>query len=114
MFYETSNVANYADDNSPYSCNKDIESVILQLESDSKILLNWVSQNGLKANPDKFHLILSEPSTEYSIQIENFIIPNSKSKKLLGILLSTINLRLTNMLALCVIKHLRNYMLYLE
>ena len=92
MFYETSNVANYADDNSPYSCNKDIESVILQLESDSKILLNWVSQNGLKANPDKFHLILSEPSTEYSIQIENFIIRNSKSKKLLGI---TIDNKLT-------------------
>ena len=85
MFCETSHLANYADDNSPYSCNKDTESVILQLESDSKILLNWVSHNGLKANPDKFHLILSEPSTEYSIRIENFIIPNSKSKKLLGV-----------------------------
>ena len=29
MFCETSNLANYADDNSPYSCNKDTESVIL-------------------------------------------------------------------------------------
>ena len=85
MFCETSNMANYADDNSPYSCNKDTESVILQLERDSETLLSWVAQNGLKANPDKFHLILIDPRTEYSINIENVIIPNGKSTKLLRV-----------------------------
>ena len=85
MFCEKSNLANYADDNSPYSCNNDIEAVISQLESDSKILLNWVSCNGLKANPDKFHLILSDPCKEYAINVAEFSISNSLNKKLLGV-----------------------------
>ena len=85
MFCENSNIANYADDNSPYSCNDSIENVILQLERDTKILLNWVSQNGLKANPDKFHLVLSDPSVDYLVKAEEFDILNSTNKKLLGV-----------------------------
>ena len=80
-----SDIANYADDNSPFSCNKDIESVILQLEKDSKSLLAWVSNNGLKANPDKFHLILNNPDETYYINIQNCKIFNRKCEKLLGI-----------------------------
>ena len=53
-------IANYADDNSPFSCAKSIPTVISQLENDSVILLNWMRNNGLKANPNMFHLILSE------------------------------------------------------
>ena len=34
--------------------------VMKQLENDSKTLLNWFSKNALKANPDKFHLLLSD------------------------------------------------------
>ena len=60
MSYNDSNIANYADDTSPFSYGKDIDSVITQLEGDSKILLEWLKQNGLKANPDKFHLILKK------------------------------------------------------
>ena len=85
MFCENSNVANNADDNFPFSCNTNIESVISQLESDSKILLEWVKNNGLKANPDKFHLILNETNEKYFIEIENFKISNSICEKLLGI-----------------------------
>ena len=39
MFTKESDIANYADDNSPYACKKDIDSVISQLEADSKTLL---------------------------------------------------------------------------
>ena len=85
MLCENSNLANYADDNSPYSCNNTIEEVISQLERDSEILLTWVSQNGLKANPDKFHLVLSDPSENYSLKVEECYIQNSTNKKLLGI-----------------------------
>ena len=85
MFCKDSAIANYADDNSPFSCNKNIELVILQLEKDSKILLTWVSNNGLKANPDKFHLILNNPDDKYSINIQNLSIFNNKCEKLLGI-----------------------------
>ena len=36
MFTKHSDMANYADDNSPYACKNYIESVISQIEGDSK------------------------------------------------------------------------------
>ena len=39
LFIEESDVANYADDNSAYACKEDINTVIKQLEKDSRILL---------------------------------------------------------------------------
>ena len=57
-------IANYADDNSPFSCASTIPAVISQLENDAVILLNWIRINGLKANPDKFHLLLSDTSQD--------------------------------------------------
>ena len=85
MFCKESDIANYADGNSPFSCNEDIEPVILKLENDPKILRTWISNNGLKANPDKFHLILNNPGERYFIKIQKFQIFNNKCKKLLGI-----------------------------
>ena len=41
--------------------------------------------NGLKANPNKFHLILSETDDHYSVNVDKFKVVNSKSKKLLGV-----------------------------
>ena len=78
-------IANYADNNSPFSCAKCIPSVISQLENDSATLLNWIRNNGLKANPDKFHLILSDTNQDYSVRVDKFSIQNSTSEKLLGI-----------------------------
>ena len=60
MILNKSLVANYADDNSPFACAKDISNVIFQLEEDSNTLFEWVKNNGLKANPDKFHIILND------------------------------------------------------
>ena len=85
MFCKNSNIVSYADDNSPFSCNKDTTSVIEQLEYDTKVLLEWFKTNGLKTNPDKFHLILNETDEKYFIEIENFKIFNSTCKKVLGI-----------------------------
>ena len=80
-------IANYADDNSPFSCANSIQSVISNLENDSILLLNWIRDNGLKANADKFHLILSDKNPDYSITVGNCTISNSKSEKLLGIVI---------------------------
>ena len=85
MFCENSNIVNYADDNSPFSCNKDVTSVIEQLDNDTMALLEWLKNNDLKANTDKFHLILNEGDDKYFIEIENIKIYNTKCKKLLGI-----------------------------
>ena len=35
-------IANYADDNSPFACGKNIPSVISQLETDASALLKWI------------------------------------------------------------------------
>ena len=47
-------------------------------------LLNWLRNNGQKANPDKFHLLLSSPDENYSANIGNVTIKNTKYQKLLG------------------------------
>ena len=85
MFCENSNIVNYADDNSPFSCNADIESVLSKLTNDSKTLLEWFYNNSLKANPDKFHLILSNSDEDKFVIIQQSEIYNSNCEKLLGI-----------------------------
>ena len=85
LICKNSNIANFDDDNTPYSCSKDVESVIIQLEKDSTTLLNWFSKNGLKANTEKFHLILSNPDPNIFLTIENQKVSNAKVEKLLGI-----------------------------
>ena len=85
LFTENSNVANYADDNSPYACKADIDSVIVQLEKDSRTLIEWVSSNVLKANPDKFHLLLSDTDCNFTLTVDQYEISNSKYEKLLGV-----------------------------
>ena len=78
-------IANYADDNSPFTVAPTIPEVLSKLENESITLLNWIRNNGLKANPDKFHLLLSDPNEEFSIKVDNFDLKNSRCQKLLGI-----------------------------
>ena len=85
MFSESRNTASYADDNSPFVCSTDIDSVISELENDSGLLLEWVNNNGLKANPNKFHLILNDHDDKRYIKIGNCKIYNTTCEKLLGI-----------------------------
>ena len=85
LFNEGFNIANYAHDNSPHAVGKDIESVILQLEEDSETLINWLCNNCLKANPDKFHLITNCSNPNISVNVDGYEITNSSQEKLLGI-----------------------------
>ena len=78
-------IANFADDNSPFAIEASIPKVLYQLEHESKTLLTWINNNGLKANPDKFHLLLSDQDESLSICVGNYDIKNSKSQKLLGL-----------------------------
>ena len=48
--------------------------VISRIEDESKIMLNWVANNALKANPDKFHLLLSDPDESISVNV----LPNNQ------------------------------------
>ena len=52
-----SDVCNFADENTLYSCDKKLENVFVNLKIDLIILLYWFQVNSLKANPGKFQFI---------------------------------------------------------
>ena len=47
---------------------------------EEKNLMNWIIYNGLKANPDKFHLLLSDLDENLSMKVDGFDIYNTKSR----------------------------------
>ena len=65
-------------------CINDVKS---QSETCGNELLDWFSNNYLKANPIKFHLIPS-CNDNVHIKIENEVIPNSNSQKLFGVIIN--------------------------
>ena len=60
LFYviTLSEVCNFADDNTLYSSNKELELVFRNLESDLNNVLAWFNINSLKANPGKFQFMV--------------------------------------------------------
>ena len=59
---ENIDIANYADDNTPYTTGNLIEEVIQKLENAVKTLFQWFTDNQMKANPDKCHFLCSTNS----------------------------------------------------
>ena len=74
----------YADDNTPFVVRDNITDVIKALEKIEETLVNWFSNNEIKLNIDKCHLLLNrqEPNT---LKIGDLHINNSLSEKPLGI-----------------------------
>ena len=84
MFLPKYGIANYADDNTPYSTGNGIHNIISDLGQASGILSKWFIDNYLKANPDKYHVLLSKTS-ETQLIVENIPIVSKSCEKLLGI-----------------------------
>ena len=78
---EDTDIASYADDNTPYVIADNIDGVIKSLEEASEILFKWFNDNLMKINADKCHLLVSTNNT-VKIKIGNFDITNGKSEKL--------------------------------
>ena len=100
LFVEEADIMSYADDNTPYVCSENIDVTLEKLEEVGKVLFEWFSNNFLKANADKCHLILSADEP-FSINIDNEVLKNSNNKILLGI---NLNNRLgfdTNLANIC-------------
>ena len=85
LFSKDFNLANYADDCSPFEFSGTIDEVIKKLENDSCILIKWYDSNYLKPNPEKWHLVLSDTNENMVINIANDKIANSSYEKVLGI-----------------------------
>ena len=86
MFFiiEDTDIASYADDNTPYVIADNIDGVIKSLEEASEILFKWFNDNLMKINADKCHLLVSTNNT-IKIKTGHFDITNSKNEKLLGV-----------------------------
>ena len=54
-----SDIASYADVNTPYNFDLNLDNVISNLEKSTNSLLNWFRENHMKANADKCHLLVS-------------------------------------------------------
>ena len=53
----SSEICNFADDNTIYACENDIYEIVMVLENDLCKLLEWFTWNGMIVNPNKFQLM---------------------------------------------------------
>ena len=83
-FFPDVDIANYADGNTPHLSNINLNKVLHDLEKNSNTLFKWFTDNLLKANPEKSHL-LTNSTQEIQINIGEIAISNSKCEKVLGI-----------------------------
>ena len=80
-------IASYADDNTSYNFDFNLDNVIGNLEKSTNSLLNWFRENHMKANADKCHLSVSSDGS-CTTKIEDFSI-KIKRKRLLGVKLDS-------------------------
>ena len=81
---EDCDIANYADDNTPYLSGKYVEEVLNGFENVSSNLFQWFTENELKGNASKYHLLISSDENVH-VNIGASQIKNSDCKRLLGI-----------------------------
>ena len=86
MFYFLGDfeIANYANDSTPFSAKKDHNLVVEELQNSSSILFNWLQNNYMKANTEKSHLLLSGKQ-KLIANIDGNLIESESSQILLGI-----------------------------
>ena len=81
---ENNYFTNYADDTTPYVIGNNPDEVVSELRDITEKLFIWSSQNEMKANLGKCHMLLSSAES-LNFQISETVIHNSQSKKLLGV-----------------------------
>ena len=74
----------YANDNMPYRTANTIDEVIQSLEYDSMILFQCLSDNQMKANISKCHVLVNKKN-EVTIRVGDMEIKISEYEKLPGI-----------------------------
>ena len=77
-------IASYADDNTHFIVEDNIENVIASLEEATNALFDWFDNNRLKSNPDKCHALVST-NKHLNMKVCDYTIGNSQYEKLLGV-----------------------------
>ena len=84
LFIKNKDLASYADDTTLYETGENSAYIIDNVDVLRDTLLNWFNGNSMKANPGKYHLLLSGKDSS-KVAIENKAISSSKCEKLVGI-----------------------------
>ena len=90
LFIQETEVCNFADDTTIYSCSQTYEETLQKLEIDTHIILNWFRINSMVANPAKFQIMfLGSKINNKNIyfNVENKVLQATSQVKLLGILI---------------------------
>ena len=73
-----SEICNFADDNTMFACGNNIQEIVIKLENDLGILLDWFSKNGMIANPEKFKIMFlglkDERCLRFNIEGKNYLL----------------------------------------
>ena len=77
-------IANYEDDNTPFVSGDTPLNFKNFLENAAEKRFEWFTNNHMKANHDKCHLLMSAFTT-ISMKVKDFVIKNSDNEKLLGV-----------------------------
>ena len=86
FFFQDINIYNFADDATPFVCNKTLERVLDKLERNSELGIFWIENNYIKLNTDKCHLLDSGRKYEHSwAKTGHDKICESNEIKLLGV-----------------------------
>ena len=73
MFYDIDNcdIASYADDNTTYTSDFNLEEVIQKLELITNNLFEWFKNNHMKANTDNCHLLVTKDTGKKTSWCQN-------------------------------------------
>ena len=89
-FLNKANIANFADDNTPYCIERDIMTLLVNLEADTFSVLNWFRINEMKPNQGKCHLMVAEVDhrnydSKSFIFLEGAFLESEEQVRLLGV-----------------------------
>ena len=87
FFVEKSEICNFADDNTVYSCGKDFAKIKEDLICAMKNVLELFMLNSLKANPGKFQFMIlgDNTSNKHILKINSTCVQSSDDVTLLGV-----------------------------
>ena len=94
LFIERTNICNFADDNTIYSCQNDLKTILKDQRYDMVNLSRWFKENSMKANPKKFQFMILGKTSRQPITLNINQIKVKESQKVL-LLSLTIDNQLT-------------------
>ena len=87
---ENAEICNFADDTTPHSSGYDLKEVMIDVEHDCSLLVEWFRDNYLTLNADKCHLLVSGYKCEAMYaSVGDALLWEENSVKLLGLIIDS-------------------------